>query len=469
MGQKTNPTALRLEKTNLNYTGCWYSDRFYLHQLHNNYKIHKYITKVFYKVKKVPYFKQRGQLTDRVKPLIYRKVGHQINQIFCIFPRYKKKYFYSWKKDKQKNLNYKSSSAVEALRGKVAFLYALAAWRVEIMLSKKEINLSLSKGGAYLEQVNLKYLSVAKKIQQHAKAMPKKHIESTSLVKALFYKHSNNYQILEPFRVGVSNSFRDSYMAAKTLSKSNQHHQSRLEWAISHNSKLDAFSRQSKHPTLPPQEWPLMSPAKSSYFGHNLVSCQHDTSVVALEKKDRDKGTEKATELIFSLHNAQNKSKAKQWTLTRLSQITGTTRQLPIGYTLRLLRDSPSASQNVFSEPSYNKIARLYPVKVDFAQQNSGFLAQRVCNGLKNRFNFPRLRRTILWDIKKSLYVKGVRVTVSGRLETRSKKAQKARSRTFQWGQTELHVLSSLVQFTRQDLVTPRGKIGVKVWVCYGV
>ena len=479
MGQKTNPTALRLEKTNQHYTGCWYSDRFYLEQLHNNYKINKYISKVFYKVKKVPYFKQRGQLTDRIKPLIYRKVGHQINQVFCLFPRYKKKYFSSWKKGKQKSISYNISSGVDtlsALRSKIAFLYALSAH------SNRKINLSLIKAfypSGYLckdklYKDGLRHLSVAKNINKDAPSIHRKHLQVTPLAKALFYKHSRHRQILGPAST-VEGPFFHPYTASKGLPKNKNHHQSRLEWVISHSTNLSFFYRQAKHFTLPPQECghtSLAKPMPAPYFGYNFAERLHDVPVAAPERK--------RIVPLFSSQDVQNKPIAKKGFVTRLAQLSGNaTRQLPWRHVImhpyngqqnHLIgheRSHPMVTRPQMVSP-HSKLARLYLIKAGFAQQSSSFLAQRVCNGLKNRFTFPRLRRTILWDIKKSKYVKGLRVTISGRLESRSKKAQKARSRTFQWGQTELHVLSSLVQFTRQDLVTPRGKIGVKVWICYG-
>lgn len=63
--------------------------------------------------------------------------------------------------------------------------------------------------------------------------------------------------------------------------------------------------------------------------------------------------------------------------------------------------------------------------------------------------------------------VKGVRIACSGRVASRSKKAQKARRESIQWGETSLNVFSESVYFAGKSAQTTFGKIGVKVWICY--
>ena len=63
--------------------------------------------------------------------------------------------------------------------------------------------------------------------------------------------------------------------------------------------------------------------------------------------------------------------------------------------------------------------------------------------------------------------MQGIRITYSGRLGGRSKKAQRSRRKTFQWGQTSSHVFASRLSFAFKNALTIFGKAGIKVWVCY--
>ena len=99
--------------------------------------------------------------------------------------------------------------------------------------------------------------------------------------------------------------------------------------------------------------------------------------------------------------------------------------------------------------------------------QNPLFLASQLCSSLEARKPFRRLKDKIIRDISANENIKGVRITCSGRVAARSKKAQKARTESIQWGQTSLNVFSDLVNFASKSALTPFGKIGVKVWICY--
>lgn len=55
----------------------------------------------------------------------------------------------------------------------------------------------------------------------------------------------------------------------------------------------------------------------------------------------------------------------------------------------------------------------------------------------------------------------------SGRGGRKSKKAQRAQSLGFHWGQTSLHVFSEKVGFAKHAAPTSFGKVGIKVWIYY--
>ena len=445
MGQKTNPTALRLEKTNQHYTSSWYSERFYPQQLHNNYKTSNYIAKIFHKIIKVPYLNVgRGQQQQIIttKPLIYTKASYQTNQIFCVFPKFRNKYY--WRRENKKNKG-ELSRQLESTGHLAVFsmLCALAAYKCKVVnkssicvtfntfkvSQSKQVASSLISPAPTENLTNNKSatnfvpfgtsrfalpLSFLEGEQKHNKPLLNQdQLENLSpLVRALFYKHSFSChrQQVKQAAEGRVNTYNPP--------RGENNHLSRLENIMEGDYHLSFAQKHNPEAYLRSLESGRVSAlALPSSPGGPVEKCHRKAS------KHKHLGS---TEGLYP------------------------------------------AGQTNFSALTAGKKVRLYLVKAGFAQQNSQFLAQRISNGLRNRFTFPRLRRQILWDIRKSKYVKGVRVTLSGRVESRSKKAQKARSRTFQWGQTELHVLSSLVQFTTQNLITPRGKIGIKVWICYG-
>lgn len=61
----------------------------------------------------------------------------------------------------------------------------------------------------------------------------------------------------------------------------------------------------------------------------------------------------------------------------------------------------------------------------------------------------------------------GIRICCSGRVGSRSKKAQRSRKDTYMWGETGLHVFSNMLDFAKTYAETSFGTVGIKVWVCY--
>ena len=516
MGQKTNPTALRLETTNQHYNSNWYSNRFYAFQLHSSYKISSYIAKIFHRIKKVPYFRPRaGQRLLRIitKPLIYAKASHRTNQIFCIFPKFKKKY-------SRKKKNYKNETNQEKISRQLkkktflSILCALAAQKDVALRHRKtsQTNLqfaseqllmlepkapssfffpsldssrvpSLRKESAQLALVPHSITSdvMSDPLSRRSKAVSRQgHDEAEQsrqnlslLVRALFYNHSWEGQ---EKRKQLERSPRNTPRFRFQRRSQEKKHLSRLEEIMESNYHLSFAQSLSAEAYLPTLECGKISGDLGA--GNWTVGKSPEENVHPVHHEVMPEGMAATHKLLptrlarchnplnhnhlfgvdtYSYGEKKSKLLKNNLFLTQASRLKVTGRS-----------SVKVAQQKAVSCVKAAKLLRLYLFKVAESQQNSQFLAQRISNGLRNRFTFQKIRRQIIWDLKKSKYVKGVRVTLSGRVEGRSKKAQKAQSRSFQWGQTELHVLSSLVQFTGQELVTPRGKIGIKVWICYG-
>ena len=104
--------------------------------------------------------------------------------------------------------------------------------------------------------------------------------------------------------------------------------------------------------------------------------------------------------------------------------------------------------------------------KLENENQAAHFLLQEIIYYLEKRVSFRRLKSVLLQELKAS-QIEGVRIVCSGRVGGRSKKAQRARKEGFQVGQTLSHVFSSKLSFASGSGLTPFGKVGVKVWICY--
>lgn len=114
---------------------------------------------------------------------------------------------------------------------------------------------------------------------------------------------------------------------------------------------------------------------------------------------------------------------------------------------------------------------KIHLFKIPSSYQSAFFIASRVVFLLQERVPFRQLKLRLIpelvQEIEKRAYIKGIRITCSGRVASRSKKAQKARTDSIQWGETGLNIFSESVHFASKNAQTTYGKLGVKVWVCY--
>lgn len=108
----------------------------------------------------------------------------------------------------------------------------------------------------------------------------------------------------------------------------------------------------------------------------------------------------------------------------------------------------------------------MYPYQSIEEEQTAQFLSGEIAYYLERRVPFRRIKQALMRELQKR-YIEGVRVSCSGRVGGRSKKAQRAREESFQWGQTSSHVFSSKLSFASRSALTPFGKVGIKVWICY--
>lgn len=110
---------------------------------------------------------------------------------------------------------------------------------------------------------------------------------------------------------------------------------------------------------------------------------------------------------------------------------------------------------------------QLQTVKITEDFKSAQFLADEIAYFLEQKVQFRRIKNRILNEVKKKPFIKGIRITCSGRVGGRSKKAQRSRTDLLKYGQTSLHVFSSKIDFANSTAYTPSGSIGIKVWICF--
>lgn len=109
----------------------------------------------------------------------------------------------------------------------------------------------------------------------------------------------------------------------------------------------------------------------------------------------------------------------------------------------------------------------LIPFQVNSEWQDAGYFADEIVYLLERRISFRQIKNRIFKHLSLNPYIQGVRITCSGRVGGKSKKAQRAKVDSIKYGQTSLHIFSSRIDFAVRTAYTSLGSTGVKVWICY--
>lgn len=113
------------------------------------------------------------------------------------------------------------------------------------------------------------------------------------------------------------------------------------------------------------------------------------------------------------------------------------------------------------------KYHTIYPIRAISPYQSAGFLIDSVVYLLQRKSSFRQIKDELFRELDQNQLIKGARLSCAGRLGGRSKKAQKAKTQTAQWGETSLTLFSSRLSFASKGVKTTYGKVGVKLWLCY--
>lgn len=124
--------------------------------------------------------------------------------------------------------------------------------------------------------------------------------------------------------------------------------------------------------------------------------------------------------------------------------------------------------------PQQNMV-HFHPYVVTSEFQSAQFLAEEIVYYLGRGINFRQIKNQILKEIRPqnnrrfnyAKIIKGLRISCSGRLGGRSKKAQRSRTLSARYGSVPLHVFSNKIDYAFKLANTRFGSMGIKVWVCY--
>lgn len=120
-----------------------------------------------------------------------------------------------------------------------------------------------------------------------------------------------------------------------------------------------------------------------------------------------------------------------------------------------------------FLSSQYNVDLQLIPFLSKQNWQSAGFIADEIVYFLERRVSFSRIKNRILKQASMQPYIRGIRITCSGRVGGKSKKAQRATQECVKYGETSLHVFDCKIDFASRNAYTSFGTVGIKVWICF--
>ena len=107
---------------------------------------------------------------------------------------------------------------------------------------------------------------------------------------------------------------------------------------------------------------------------------------------------------------------------------------------------------------------RLVIEEVRSPESHAGVVAHMIEEAIEKRTTFRRTMKQAIEKVMANKDVRGVRLTLSGRLDG----AEMGRTETLMKGRLPLQTLRADVDFARGRAVMPYGDIGIKVWIYRG-
>jgi hypothetical protein len=118
--------------------------------------------------------------------------------------------------------------------------------------------------------------------------------------------------------------------------------------------------------------------------------------------------------------------------------------------------------ESVFTD-SLKSPAQLLPLKINNPYKGADFLAKKIAKELERTRAYRKVLKMAYQDSKKNPFVKGIRISLSGRLGG----AELADTQMKKLGPTSLQEFSEQIDYGATEATTKFGILGVKVWICF--
>ena len=310
--------------------------------------------------------------------------------------------------------------------------------------------ISYKEGDNDINKFLLQFVSNNNKIDSN-KSVGKQNMEKKWVVERFFVR----YLLAQLYGKFLQNKSVYSQENLRTL------YQFRMFFPEKNNIQKTISTINFKKPSIHPKDRSLLGKqdiTKKVQIKESKVLKKSDLCIPCLYKnKGKDNKEEECS------HNQPITSLQK--IITVLPSIRGSKKRvLPGLYSSNRVYKSHLES---FLSNQYNSFFNLHLFRTLIEKQGALFLVQEIVYYLERKMPFRRIKTQILREIPHYKHIKGVRITCSGRVGGRSKKAQRSKTQSVKIGQTPLGVFSSKIDFASKSALTRFGLIGVKVWICY--
>ena len=438
MGQKVNPTSLRLHPQNKHFDSCWFSEKQYAHSIHKNFNVEIYYNAILKQIQypSASFFFEAAPRKSRLSVLflnpaqLRRQAFKQFsssngknrkarqNTLFSPRRATRALTFFNKKKSEKEGpfLTFLPPSLLTApflqkSGDRVFFKTRKVEKNPVSTLREKKWDIKRNLQSEKSVCSNLLGLAISRYFVQRKR--------SENLVSA-----TSRFLLLQAFFSFLKIESNPSTLVGSTATPLRK-------------------QRVQVESTLAKPRITLTSPKVTSTSVENTSS--HLSSHLRNHKQEGD---------FFLKHVGSNERDA------RFSNTAFATKNL---------QKSSSYAYHVESIISYGlkSSCRSFLFRAHNVTQNALFIAEEIVYQLQRRNSFRQIQTKLLQELGNKAAIKGVRVTCVGRIGGRAKKAQRARGESFKMGQTSLHLFDSKVSFASKTGLTPFGAVGVKVWVCW--
>ena len=470
MGQKVNPISLRLEKTNRHFDSCWYDDYNYTDLVLQDLKIKSYFKTVL------------NQIQYPEARLLIENLPKRTNvNLF---------YYNPTRSRQKKNVRFQLQNFKETKKNRYTSQNIIRCQQVAQTKRKEEWKNCLTRFDLRLLEGRLANpANIQKNPPLRARPQLKEHKTTTSsiphlgpktggepLATFLFDKNKNPQQIIE-----TTFSKKTDEVQTDALSRSKD---SLIR------ASLDVNLAGPLHPFLSPLDYKsgnsynvnrlvldfVLYTGKPSFLRNPSPINPYDNPSI-LQRWVRERFFVRYLLSFFYCKFLQNKRYTLNNTLYGINTLynpalpkTGSLfanpqKRMPSGlYTGN--RGYKSRLESLLSE-RYKTFFSIGFFRSLIAKQGATLLVQEIIYYLERKVPFRRIKTSLLREIPQYKRIKGIRISCSGRVGGRSKKAQRSKTQSVKIGVTSLGVFSSKIDFACKSAHTRFGLIGVKVWVCY--